>query len=70
MSEKNMAGLGWFKSSFSGEQGACVEVADARARSSAVFIRDSKDQDGEVLSFGPEAFTAFVNDVCAGGYES
>lgn len=65
-----MTGLSWFKSSFSGEQGACVEVADARAMSSAVFIRDSKDQDGEVLSFRPAAFAAFVNDVRAGGYDS
>ncbi|WP_432094293.1 DUF397 domain-containing protein [Streptomyces sp. bgisy100] len=48
----------WAKSSHSGgEGGDCVEVAAAPA---AVHVRDSKDPDGGVLCFAPDAWSAFV----------
>jgi hypothetical protein len=51
-------GPGWFKSSYSSDQGgACVEVA---ACPDAVHIRDSKDPDGPVLIVTPDAWAAFV----------
>lgn len=37
----------------------CVEVADA-LDGSAVRVRDSKDQAGPVLTFGPNQWRAFV----------
>ncbi|MFG2404606.1 DUF397 domain-containing protein [Streptomyces brevispora] len=48
----------WFKSSYSsGEGGECVEVAAAATR---VYIRDSKQTSGPVLTVGPGAWTGFV----------
>ncbi|WP_329110885.1 DUF397 domain-containing protein [Micromonospora sp. NBC_01699] len=49
----------WRKSSRSGDSGGdCVEVADNVA--GVVGVRDSKDQRGPVLTFGPAAWRAFV----------
>ena len=50
--------LVWFKSSYSaGDGGQCVEVAVA---ASAIHVRDSKDTAGPALTFGPDAWTAFI----------
>jgi hypothetical protein len=57
----------WFKSSYSGENGGCVE---ARFRSDGVGCRDSKDPEGPALRFEPEAWQAFVNDVKAEHFPS
>ncbi|MFK3982523.1 DUF397 domain-containing protein [Micromonospora sp. NPDC050397] len=49
----------WRKSTrSSGNQGNCVEVADNLT--ARVLVRDSKDRSGPVLSFGPDAWQAFV----------
>ncbi len=57
----------WKKSSWSGGNGACVEVASPA--SCTVAVRDSKDPQGPSLTFSPEAWTAFVSDVDAGVYD-
>jgi hypothetical protein len=49
------------KSTHSGAQSNCVEVAPLATGGRAV--RDSKDQSGPVLSFPPAAWSAFVRDV-------
>ncbi|MFJ8981340.1 DUF397 domain-containing protein [Streptomyces sp. NPDC102282] len=50
--------LAWVKSSYSGaEGGECVEVATTVAE---VFVRDSKQATGPVLTVGPDAWTEFV----------
>lgn len=57
----------WFKSSRSDAQGAqCVEVAQLP---DAVGVRDSKDQDGPVLAFGPDAWRGFVSGVKSGEFD-
>ncbi|GIL28759.1 DUF397 domain-containing protein [Actinocatenispora comari] len=47
----------WFKSSRSGSESDCVEVAFGVA---AVGVRDSKDREGPVLVLGPAAWRAFT----------
>ena len=46
------------KSSYSGSQGECVEVA--RNLHDVVGLRDSKDPQGPVLAFSADAWSAFV----------
>lgn len=47
----------WRTSSYSGEQGNCVEVAPAAG---TVLIRDTKDREGPALAVSPTAWRAFV----------
>jgi hypothetical protein len=48
----------WRKSSYSGGQGNCVEVAVMPGN--IVAVRDSKDRAGAELIFSGNAWTAFV----------
>ncbi|HEY5836491.1 DUF397 domain-containing protein [Streptomyces sp.] len=56
----------WLKSSRSTGNGACVEVKSPAVES--VVVRDSKDPYGPVLTFSPDAWSAFVADVDRGTY--
>lgn len=47
----------WFKSSFSGGEQDCVEIAKTPG---TVHVRDSKDKTGPTLAFAPAEFTAFT----------
>ncbi|MGC5344285.1 DUF397 domain-containing protein [Streptomyces sp. DT24] len=49
------------KSSYSGGQGDCVEVADNLSR--LVPVRDSKRPTGPVIAFGHDAWRAFVGEL-------
>lgn len=48
----------WRKSTHSGGNGACVEVAVPE--SAVVAVRDSKDPEGPQLRFSPDAWAAFA----------
>ncbi|MEV0278154.1 DUF397 domain-containing protein [Streptomyces sp. NPDC050610] len=50
----------WFKSSYSGQNGECVE---ARRIGVGVELRDTKDRGAGTLAFGPDAWAAFLADV-------
>jgi len=50
----------WVKSSFSTNNGVCVEVASVP---SLILARDSKNADGPVLSFLPSSWAAFLTKV-------
>lgn len=57
------AGLTWFKSSYSGNEGGdCVEVATCPH---SVHVRDSKVTDGPTFAVDPAAWTAFLGHATA-----
>ncbi|NJP68128.1 DUF397 domain-containing protein [Streptomyces spiramenti] len=60
----------WFASSYSGNGGACVEVATNLAASySTVPLRDSKAPAGPSLTVPVGAFAAFVAGVRSGALD-
>ncbi|MFC5905637.1 DUF397 domain-containing protein [Streptacidiphilus monticola] len=64
MKHTDTAALAWRKSSYSGANGNCVEVAVPGPE--AIAVRDSKDPQGPALSFSADAWAAFVAAVNAG----
>jgi hypothetical protein len=56
----------WRKSTRSNGSGECVEVAEL---GHDVAVRDSRDPDGAVLSFSPEAWRSFVEAVKRGEFD-
>ena len=56
----------WRKSSYSGSGNNCVEVAQTGGTSA---VRDSKNPDGGHLTFGAQAWEAFLADVKRGTYD-
>lgn len=64
----DLAGASWFKSSYSGGQTDCVEVA--WLASGCVGLRDSKDTAGPALVFASEEWDAFATELRAGGFDS
>jgi Domain of unknown function (DUF397) len=60
-----MTGSAWRKSSASSSNANCVEV---RGQGDVVDVRDSKNPDGPVLSFGPDEWAAFVAGVKLGEF--
>ncbi|MER0242082.1 DUF397 domain-containing protein [Streptomyces sp. 796.1] len=57
----------WQKSTHSGGNGACVEVASPETE--VIAVRDSKDPSGPALSFSPQAWTSFIEDVNDGSFK-
>jgi hypothetical protein len=53
----------WVKSSYSGSQGDCIEVA--RNLSGIVAVRDSKNPDGPVLIVGKDEWASFITHLRA-----
>ncbi len=64
MRTDELANVSWTKSSRSGVNGNCVEVAFLGG--GRVALRDSKDPEGPVLRFTPGEWTAFVDGVMDG----
>ncbi|RSO13705.1 DUF397 domain-containing protein [Streptomyces sp. WAC 06783] len=51
----------WFKSSYSNNGGACIEVATNLITSHGVIpVRDSKNSNGPVLTLAADAWTGLV----------
>ncbi|MFC1405723.1 MULTISPECIES: DUF397 domain-containing protein [Streptacidiphilus] len=66
----DLTSLRWFKSSYSGDQGACVEIAHTSTGS--VAVRDSKQNDRpgqQVFEFDGAAWQAFVNGARNGEFD-
>ncbi|MFI0907169.1 DUF397 domain-containing protein [Streptomyces sioyaensis] len=64
MTRNLSADLMWRKSTYSGKDGNCVEVA--RVDDAVVGVRDSKAPRGPVLSFSAQAWTALLSDIDRG----
>jgi hypothetical protein len=64
MSHPDLSRATWRISTYSGQTGNCVEVASVVP--GVVAVRDSKDPDGPVLTFGPAAWQAFTAWVTTG----
>ncbi|MEU7279124.1 DUF397 domain-containing protein [Streptomyces sp. NPDC045431] len=54
----------WTKSSYSGGNGACVEVKSPVVQE--IAVRDSKVPSGPSITFVPESWNAFVREVGTG----
>ncbi|HUI61087.1 MAG TPA: DUF397 domain-containing protein [Steroidobacteraceae bacterium] len=56
----------WIKSSYSGPQGNCVEIA--RLADGAVAVRNSRQQDGPALVFTAAEWDAFLSGAMDGEF--
>lgn len=66
----NCVEMAFVKSTRSGPAGGeCVEAAVCRCDSPVIYVRDSKDPDGPVLSFGEESWRAFIDGAKAGEFD-
>jgi Domain of unknown function (DUF397) len=59
----NREDLTWVKSSYSGSQGDCVEVAELP--DGGMAVRDTKDRAGVILRFGADAWGEFIASIKA-----
>jgi hypothetical protein len=64
MHDLDLSRAQWRKSSYSGNNGNCVEVASNLP--DLVAIRDSKDSDGSRLLMSAASWRIFVRDLKAG----
>ncbi|WP_243793167.1 DUF397 domain-containing protein [Saccharopolyspora gloriosae] len=60
MTEQDLTGATWFKSSYSPTQNECVEVALAPG---GAGVRDTKDRNGGTLTFDTAAWTTFLSNL-------
>jgi hypothetical protein len=66
MGSTQLRGAEWRKSTYSGANGSCVEVASNLP--STVAVRDSKDRNGSKLMVSDRAWLAFVQGVKQGEF--
>ncbi|GLY00613.1 MULTISPECIES: DUF397 domain-containing protein [Actinoplanes] len=67
MSDHDLTGAVWHKSSRSSGGNNCVEVCDNLP--DIVAVRDTKNRDGGTLLFEHESWTGFIDDVKAGKFD-
>jgi len=75
MNNPDLTRIAWRKSSYSGANGSCVEVAPvpgtgarAAAPPGRVAVRDTKDRSGPALVFTAAQWRAFASGIKAGEF--
>ncbi|MFR9730806.1 DUF397 domain-containing protein [Saccharopolyspora sp. MS10] len=63
MTDRDLTGATWFKSSYSNSQNECVEVALVPG---GAGVRDTKDRDGGTLTFTGTTWSAFLTTLKRG----
>ncbi|MFD5464633.1 DUF397 domain-containing protein [Kitasatospora sp. NPDC127059] len=66
MTRPDLSRASWFKSSYSGNGGSCVEVSPDIV--GVVPVRDSKDPEGPVLVFRGAAWASFIAATVSGEF--
>lgn len=66
MPQSSLSHANWRTSSYTGEQGACVELADLAA---TVAVRDTKDRPGPHIEFERSSFADFIRDMKTGMHD-
>ncbi|MFC5182891.1 DUF397 domain-containing protein [Actinomadura harenae] len=66
MPQSSFPHANWRTSSYTGEQGACVELASL---ASTVAVRDTKNRPGPMIQVERAAFAAFVREAKTGKYD-
>ncbi|WP_439957541.1 DUF397 domain-containing protein [Nocardia crassostreae] len=66
MNKIDLSGAEWFKSSYSGSQGDCVEIA--WLSQGVVGVRDSKNPTGPALAFGASEWASFTTAAADGKF--
>ncbi|MDA8370387.1 MAG: DUF397 domain-containing protein [Nocardiopsaceae bacterium] len=61
---RRKGGPEWHKSSYSGAQGSCVEVAEGEA----VLVRDTQNRGLGHIEYSTDAWTAFLRDLKTDGF--
>jgi uncharacterized protein DUF397 len=59
--DHDLSRAAWLKSTYSSQDGNCVEVATNLL--DIIAIRDSKDSDGPELTFTPEEWAFFTDSI-------
>jgi hypothetical protein len=67
MNSTTTGSLQWRKSSYSGANGQCVEVAVPSTAS--IAVRDSQNPDGPVLGFSAGAWADFLSAAKGGDFD-
>jgi len=66
MNHKELSEGKFFKSSFSGDAGQCVEV---RITKQNIAVRDSKNPEADIMVFSNDEWNAFIQGVKNGEFD-